>query len=99
MVTLLKDGFGFHPESRDITFAFTVEGSEVEWTLGMALALRAEQQNEELYVYEEQLQDEHNATFDSDEEIYADTITPRWFLLNQLVQEVFSVGSRIMLDE
>jgi Golgi nucleoside diphosphatase len=41
MVTLLRDGFGFPPESRDITFTFLVDGSEVEWTLGMALALRA----------------------------------------------------------
>jgi hypothetical protein len=39
MVTLLRDGFGFHPESRDITFTFLVDGSEVEWSLGMALAL------------------------------------------------------------
>jgi hypothetical protein len=42
MVTLLKDGFGFHPSSRDITFAFLVDGSEVEWTLGMALSMNAE---------------------------------------------------------
>jgi len=44
MVTLLRDGFGFDPDSRDITFTFHVDGSEVEWTLGMALALRAQQQ-------------------------------------------------------
>lgn len=43
MVTLLRDGFGFAPESRDITFTFLVDGSEVEWSLGMALVLRAEQ--------------------------------------------------------
>jgi len=41
MVTLLKDGYGFHPESRDITFTFDVDGSEVEWTLGMALSMNA----------------------------------------------------------
>lgn len=41
MVTLLKDGFGFHSDSRDITFTFLVDGSEVEWSLGMALALHA----------------------------------------------------------
>lgn len=40
MVTLLRDGFGFAPESRDIEFTFLVDGSEVEWSLGMALALR-----------------------------------------------------------
>lgn len=45
MVTLLRDGFGFAPESRDITFAFLVDGSEVEWTLGMALVLRADQKS------------------------------------------------------
>lgn len=43
MVTLLKDGFGFHPSSRDITFTFLVDGSEVEWTLGMALSMYAEE--------------------------------------------------------
>mmetsp|Transcript_2706 Transcript_2706/g.4101 ORF Transcript_2706/g.4101 Transcript_2706/m.4101 type:complete len:459 (+) Transcript_2706:313-1689(+) len=37
MITLLIDGFGFDPHSRDITFAFDVNGQEVEWTLGMAL--------------------------------------------------------------
>lgn len=42
MVTLLKDGFGFHPSSRDITFTFLVDGGEVEWTLGMALSMNAE---------------------------------------------------------
>jgi len=42
MVTLLRDGFGFHPHSRDIEFTFLVDGSEVEWSLGMALVLRSE---------------------------------------------------------
>lgn len=41
MVTLLRDGFGFHSQSRDITFAFEVGGSEVEWSLGMVLSLFA----------------------------------------------------------
>lgn len=53
MVTLLRDGFGFHPSSRDITFTFLVDGSEVEWSLGMALALHAE---------------EHDAKYESDSE-------------------------------
>jgi hypothetical protein len=44
LVTLLKDGFGFASESRDITFAYTVDGSEVEWSLGLALALRGEKE-------------------------------------------------------
>jgi len=43
MVTLLRDGFGFHPSSRDITFTFLVDGDEVEWTLGMALAMNADE--------------------------------------------------------
>ena len=43
MVTLLKDGFGFHPSSRDITFTFLLDESEVEWTLGMALSMNAEE--------------------------------------------------------
>ena len=38
IATLLRHGFGFHPEARDITFAFDVDGSEVEWSLGMALS-------------------------------------------------------------
>lgn len=42
MVTLLKDGFGFAPESRDITFTFLVDNNEVEWTLGMALVMQQE---------------------------------------------------------
>ncbi|KAG7352089.1 GDA1/CD39 nucleoside phosphatase family protein [Nitzschia inconspicua] len=46
MVTLLKDGFGFHPTSRDITFTFLVDDNEVEWTLGMALAMNAEERYE-----------------------------------------------------
>ena len=44
MVTLLKDGFGFEWESRDITFTFLVDGSEVEWSLGMALSMHADEQ-------------------------------------------------------
>lgn len=43
MVTLLQDGFGFRPQSRDITFTYLVNGSEVEWSLGMALALFAQE--------------------------------------------------------
>ena len=42
MVTLLRDGFGFRPESRDITFTFLVNGDEVEWSLGLALDMHAE---------------------------------------------------------
>ena len=42
LVTLLKDGFGFEPSSRDITFTYKLDGDEVEWTLGMALAMNAE---------------------------------------------------------
>ncbi|VEU41864.1 unnamed protein product [Pseudo-nitzschia multistriata] len=45
MVTLLKDGFGFHPSSRDITFTFLVDGDEVEWTLGLALAMNANEKS------------------------------------------------------
>lgn len=45
MITLLIDGFGFDPHSRDITFAFDVNGQEVEWTLGMALYTYAASQS------------------------------------------------------
>ncbi|GKY95916.1 hypothetical protein MPSEU_000552200 [Mayamaea pseudoterrestris] len=43
LVTLLKDGFGFDSSSREITFTYLVDGKEAEWSLGNALALRAEQ--------------------------------------------------------
>ena len=43
MVTMLRDGFGFDPDSRDITFTFLVDGSEVEWSLGMAVSSFAEE--------------------------------------------------------
>lgn len=42
MVTLLRDGFGFKPESKDITFTFLVDGNEVEWSMGMAISHFAE---------------------------------------------------------
>ena len=58
MVTLLKDGFGFHPSSRDITFTFLVDGDEVEWTLGMALAMNADERGSTNI----------NSNFDKDEE-------------------------------
>jgi Golgi nucleoside diphosphatase len=63
MVTLLKDGFGFHPSSRDITFTFLVDGSEVEWTLGMALSMNAEQTA--LGNAREQQSQKSNATFEA----------------------------------
>lgn len=43
MVSLLRDGYGFDPSSRDITFSFLVDGNEVEWSLGLALSMHAEQ--------------------------------------------------------
>jgi len=46
MVTLLKDGYGFRPKSRDITFTFLIDGDEVEWTLGMALAMNANEKEQ-----------------------------------------------------
>jgi hypothetical protein len=64
MVTLLKDGFGFHPSSRDITFTFLVDGSEVEWTLGMALAMNAEETA--LENAKEQQSHKINATYEED---------------------------------
>jgi len=72
MVTLLRDGFGFHPSSRDITFTFLVDGSEVEWSLGMALALHAEEHDAmyesekdyETFVESHARYDESNATYD-----------------------------------
>ncbi len=42
IITLLRDGFGFDVHSRDITYSFLVDGSEVEWSLGMAVTLYAE---------------------------------------------------------
>jgi hypothetical protein len=46
MVSLLRDGYGFHPSSQDITFSYLVQGSEVEWSLGLALSLFAQQDHE-----------------------------------------------------
>lgn len=37
IATLLRDGFGFDGDSRDIHMALTVKGMEVEWTQGFAL--------------------------------------------------------------
>lgn len=36
--TLLKHGYGFPGDSRDVTFVLDIEGMEVEWTLGFALS-------------------------------------------------------------
>lgn len=44
MVSLLRS-FGFQPHARDVTFAFEVNDSEVEWTLGMALQLRSDDES------------------------------------------------------
>jgi len=38
ITSLLQYGFGFDPDSRDITYALDVDGMEVEWTLGYALS-------------------------------------------------------------
>jgi hypothetical protein len=38
LTMLLDEAFGFDRESRDITLALNVQGIEVEWTLGYALA-------------------------------------------------------------
>ena len=46
MVTLLADGFGFHPSKRDITFTHKVDGNEVEWSLGLALSEYAVEKKE-----------------------------------------------------
>lgn len=42
LVTLLRDGYGFDPRTRDISYIFDVQSSEVEWTLGHALSLYSE---------------------------------------------------------
>mmetsp|Transcript_23416 Transcript_23416/g.50581 ORF Transcript_23416/g.50581 Transcript_23416/m.50581 type:complete len:669 (+) Transcript_23416:271-2277(+) len=47
MVTLLRDGFGFHLSSRDITFTQWVSGNEVEWSLGMVLSEFASEEGRE----------------------------------------------------
>lgn len=44
IVTLLRDGYGFEPSSRSITFTYDIDGSEVEWTLGMVLSLYSERE-------------------------------------------------------
>lgn len=67
MVTLLKDGYGFHPESRDITFTFDVDGSEVEWTLGMTLTMNAAD-NARMEAQKEAEQASINTTYETDTE-------------------------------
>jgi len=44
IVTLLRDGYGFSTSSRDITFTYDIDGSEVEWALGMLLSLYSERE-------------------------------------------------------
>jgi Golgi nucleoside diphosphatase len=39
IATLLRDGYGFDDSKRKIIFAFDVNGSEVEWTMGFALSI------------------------------------------------------------
>jgi len=72
MVSLLRDGFGFAPQSRDITFTFTVDGSEVEWSLGLALATRAQQQQQQQaqaqqhqVVVQDEIDSDINSVFES----------------------------------
>jgi len=36
--TLLKHGYGFPGDSRNITFVLNIDNNEVEWTLGFALS-------------------------------------------------------------
>lgn len=54
ITTLLEDGFGFRGTHRGITLALEVDGTEVEWTLGFALA-------------EELLESLHSNSFTSDQ--------------------------------
>jgi len=58
IVTLLRDGFGFLPQSRDITFTNLVKGSVVDWSLGMALALFAQEENPAATILREENFDE-----------------------------------------
>lgn len=46
ITTLLEDGFGFRGTHRGITLALEVDGTEVEWTLGFALAEGSAQTNQ-----------------------------------------------------
>mmetsp|Transcript_7328 Transcript_7328/g.21087 ORF Transcript_7328/g.21087 Transcript_7328/m.21087 type:complete len:108 (-) Transcript_7328:17-340(-) len=41
IAVVLRDAYGFDPDTRNITFALEVGGMEVEWTLGYALAAMA----------------------------------------------------------
>jgi len=61
MVTLLRDGFGFELDSSDITFTFLVDGSEVEWSLGMAISHFAEDHSHAVTVRKPEVEIESNA--------------------------------------
>lgn len=50
LVTLLRDGFGFAQDSRDITFTYLLNGDEVEWSMGMAIASFAAEKSKSTYV-------------------------------------------------
>jgi len=58
IVTLLRDGFGFLPQSRDIIFTNLVKGSVVDWSLGMALTLFAQEVNPAVTILREENFDE-----------------------------------------
>lgn len=59
MVTLLRDGFGFEWDSRDITFTYLVDGSEVEWSLGMAISHFAEEETPAVTVLQSDCSSNH----------------------------------------
>lgn len=67
LVTLLKDGFRFHPQSRDITFTYLVHENEVEWSLGMALDLFAQDKNSAVTIMGEKGSDEDSKEEELDE--------------------------------
>jgi hypothetical protein len=66
MISLLET-FGFTSHERHITFAFDVNGSEVEWTLGMALQYYANNNNDTVRENQNSCRwDSHRTSADTD---------------------------------
>lgn len=74
MVTLLKYGFVFDASARDITYAYDVDESEVEWSLGMVLSLFAQEHKQADIRSDEPEESRKNITYKDNSPLEEDTI-------------------------
>jgi hypothetical protein len=80
---LRSDGYGFDPATRDITLALEVEGMEVEWTLGYALAELEHTRRATIGVSTAQSKttaSEAQATDAAMQELFSNLLRPRQFV-------------------